>query len=81
MFTKDIRVKRGSFIGRIHSLAQELYFANPVVKMRLIDIYASSFYGSSLWNLFDSHCDRFYTARKYCIRDVFNIPRASVGDK
>ena len=77
MFTKDIRVKRGSFIGRIHSLEQELYFANPVVKMRLISIYASSFYGSSLWNLFDGHCDRVYTAWNNCIRDVFKIPRTS----
>ena len=32
MFTKDIRVERKSFIERIHSLAQELYFANPLVK-------------------------------------------------
>ena len=50
-FTVDIRNKRGCFIGRIHSILQEVHFANPLVKMELISLYASSFYGSALWKL------------------------------
>ena len=50
-FTKDVRLKRGSFIGRVHSIMQEFYFANPMIKLKMISIYATSFYGSSLWNI------------------------------
>jgi hypothetical protein len=76
-FSKNIRMKRGSFIGRVHSIFQEFYFANPLVKMKMISIYSTSFYGSSLWNLFDGHCDRLYTAWNNAVRDAFSIPRAS----
>ena len=40
-FSKDIRMKRGSFIGRVHSIFQEFHFANPVVKMKMISLYTS----------------------------------------
>ena len=76
-FSKDIRMKRGSFIGRVHSIFQEFHFANPVVKMKMISIYATSFYGSSLWNIFGGQCDRLYTAWNNAVRDGFGIPRAS----
>ena len=76
-FSKDIRMKRGSFIGRVHSIFQEFHFANPIVKMKMISLYASSFYGSSLWNLFGGQCDRVYAAWNNSVRDAFAIPRAS----
>ena len=37
-FSKDIRMNRGSFIGRVHSILQEVHFANPVVKMKMISL-------------------------------------------
>ena len=42
-FTKDFNIKRGNFIGKIHSILQEFYFANPLVKMEMFSIYATSF--------------------------------------
>ena len=76
-FSKDIMKKRGSFIGRVHSILQEFHFANPVVKMEMISMYATSFYGSSLWNLFNGQCDRLYSAWNNAVRDTFGIPRAA----
>ena len=73
----DIRSKRGSFIGRIHSILQEVYFASPLVKMRMIKIYASSFYGSPLWNLYHGDCEKLYTAWNNAIREAFDVPRAT----
>ena len=64
-------MKRGSFIGRVHRIFQEFHFANPVLKMKMISLYATSFYGSSLWNLFDGHCGN------NAVRDAFGIPRTS----
>ena len=48
----DCTLKRGKFIGKVNFLVQEFHFADPKVKMKVIDIYASSFCGSSLWDLF-----------------------------
>ena len=42
-FTHDIQVKRGAFIGRIHSLNQEFYYASGEVKTRLYDIFSVRF--------------------------------------
>ena len=76
-FTVDIRNKRGCFIGRIHSILQEVHFANPLVKMELISLYASSFYGSALWKLFDGPCDKLYAAWNNAVREAFDIPITS----
>ena len=75
--TMDIRNKRGCFIGRVLSILQEVHFANPVVKMEMINMYASSFYCSPLRKLFDGPCDRIYSAWNNAIREAFNIPRTS----
>ena len=74
-FTKDVRLKRGSFIGRVHSIMQEFYFANPMIKLKMISIYATSFYGSSLWNIFNGQCDRLYTAWNNAVRTALDLPR------
>ena len=76
-FSKDIRTKRGSFIGRIHSILQEVHFASPLVKMKMINIYTTSFYGSPLWNLHDGSCEKLFTAWNNAIRDAFCVPRAT----
>ena len=73
----DIRLKRGSFIGRVHSILQEVHFANPMIKMRMIKIYATSFYGSSLWNLQSGDCVRLYSAWNNAVREAFNVPRTT----
>ena len=46
----DISLKRGKFVGKIHSLMQELHFASKDVLMKLVNTYTTSFYGSSLWD-------------------------------
>ena len=74
-FNQDVKTKRGSFIGRVHSILQEFSFANPLLKMKVIDVYASSFYGSCLWNFFSGQCDTLYTAWNNAIREAFSLPK------
>ena len=76
-FSMDIRLKRGSFIGRAHSILQEVHFANPMMKMTMIKMYATSFYGSSLWNLQSGDCVRLYSAWNNAVREAFNVPRTT----
>ena len=40
-------------------------------------MYATSFYGSPLWNIFDGACEKLYTAWNNAIRQAFDVPRAT----
>ena len=50
--TRDCKLKRAKFISIIHSLNQEFNFSEPTMVVKLYNIYASSVYGSNLWDLF-----------------------------
>ena len=43
--------------------------------MKLVNIYTTSFYGSSLYRLYSSQCDRLYAAYNICVRNTFSVPR------
>ena len=49
---KDITTKKGQFIGKIISLLQEFHYDTSDIVMKIINIYAVSFVGSCLWDLF-----------------------------
>ena len=74
---KDCDVKRGKFVGKVHSLTQELYFASSDVLMKLLDVYCTSFYGSNCWDLFSNKCDRFYKAWNVSCRIILKISNLS----
>ena len=59
-FDKDCDIKRSKFIGKVHSINQELYFASSDVLLKLLNVYCTSFFGSNCWNLFSKNCNRFY---------------------
>ena len=73
-FTKDCALKRGKFISKMHTLLQEFHFSSSEVMINLIRIYATSFYSSSLWNLFSAQCVKLYTSWNITIRMAFKIP-------
>ena len=56
----DVLQKRGKYIGKVNSLLQEFHFAKPVVLTKLINIYATSFYGSGTWYIFSAECEKLY---------------------
>ena len=58
----DCAMKRCKFVGKVNSLLQELHFATPDVLIKLLNSYTTSFYGSSLWNLYSLECERLYKA-------------------
>ena len=71
----DCDIKRGQFIGRVHSLLQEFYFSPPELIMKLINVYATSFYGSNCYNLFSASCDQLYRAWNVAVRMTFKLDR------
>ena len=74
---RDCDIKRGKFVGKVHSLLQELYFASSDVLLKLLNIYCTSFFGSNCWNLFSNNCDRFYKAWNVACRIILKISNLS----
>ena len=71
----DLLSKRGKFIGKFHDLWQEFGFGDPLLVMKVINIYATSFYGSSLWDFNSPEAIKLFNSWNILVRIVFNVPR------
>ena len=71
--SNDCSMKRGCFISKVHSLNQELYFV--VFVMRMYNMYACSFNGSNLWDLFGRDINRLYSSWNMAVKVLFNLRR------
>ena len=74
---RDITVKRGRFIGKVNSLSQEFYYVSPETFIKILNIYAVSFHGSGLWDLFSNDCDRLYKAWNVTVRHAWKVPNTT----
>ena len=63
---RDISVKRGKFIGKLNSLSQGFFFTSPDTFIKILNIYAVSFYGTGFWDFFST--DRLYKACNVAVR-------------
>jgi hypothetical protein len=70
----DIIAKKSSFISCVNNIQAEFAFAHPSTKMKLLNIYGTSFYGSNLWNLYDSSSDRLFKTWNIALRKLFDLP-------
>ena len=70
----DCVTKRGKLIGKVNSLLQELHLTAPIVKMKLLNIHVTSFYGSSLWNIYSAEVNRIFSTWNVTVRKVFDLP-------
>ena len=73
-FSADTMLKRGEFIGKIHSLRQELGAVEPQVFLILTNIYLSSFYGSNLWDFNSESAGKLYSSWNRMIQTAYNLP-------
>ena len=71
----DCLQKRGKLIGKLNSFSQEFHFVQPEVFVKILCIYATSFYGSNLWNLYSKDCERIFSAWNVSIRQCFGLAR------
>ena len=70
----DCVLKRGRFIGKVNSLLKEFHFVDHATFVKLLTVYATSFYGSNRWDLYSVDVDRIYKSWNVTIRNVFNLP-------
>ena len=71
----DIMQKRGQFIGKVNSLLQEFHFISYETMFKLINTYATSFYGSSAWDLTSNNADKLYKSWNVMVRNVLNLDK------
>ena len=69
----DIAQKRGKYVRKVNSLLQEFHIAEPNVLTKLINVYATSFYGSGTWNIFSSDFEKLYKSWNVTIRQIFGL--------
>ena len=69
----DCTQKRGKFIGKLNALKQEYHYVQPDVFVKIVNLFSTSFYGSSLWNLNSKDCEKFFTSWNVAIRHCFGV--------
>ena len=56
--TQDLMKKRALYIIKVNELNQEFYYAHPLTKVEINNIFNTHFYGSQLWDLFSADDNR-----------------------
>ena len=51
------------------------YYCTPDVKTKIIELFCTSYYSSSLWDLFSKNCDKLFKSFNVSIRIINNIDR------
>ena len=73
----DTDMKRRKFIGKTHSLLQEFGFLDHSIVFDIMNIYATSFYGSNLWMFSSLSSEKIFTSWNKMIRLVWNLPNTT----
>ena len=73
----DLMLKRGTFIGGVHELQQELGLQHPDVMLKLVNTYNTSFYGSTLWDLNSDAADKLWASWHRMLKCVYKLPLAT----
>ena len=72
---QDARMKRASFIQESTDIRETFSFANPVEILGAVKLYASSWYGSMLWNLKGDIVKQVFTTWNTCVKLAWHVPR------
>ena len=70
----DMDLKINSFIGKFHSLRQQLGPQDPIVMLTLVNTYLTSLYGSNIWDLSSAASERIDTTWNKIVRQIFQLP-------
>ena len=55
---RDLMGKRAPYVNKVNELTQEFHYADPSTKIKINNIFNTSFYGSQLWDLFSNEAGR-----------------------
>ncbi len=63
------------FIGCVNSIITQFRFAHPVCTLKLLVTHGYSFYGSSLWDLYDNDSKKLSITWNIVVRRLYDLPR------
>ena len=69
--------KRAQYINRVNELNQEFYFADTLTRIKINNIFNTSFYGSQIWDLFNQESERVEKTWNTSQRVLLRIPRVA----
>ena len=70
---RDIMQKRAAYISKNNELLQEFYYAHPRTKLKINNVYNTSFYGCVLWDLFSYEAQRLEKSWNISIRKLLRL--------
>ena len=73
--SKDTTIKRAKFIQRCYEINQEFAFASEEVKLKMLRIHNTAFFGSNSWNYDDEAVLKFGRPWNVNLRIMFDLPR------
>ena len=73
----DINCKRGMFIENTTAIRETFQFADPVQKLKAIQVYCCDLYGSMLWNLGGDKAEQMFRCWNTCVKLCWDVPRST----
>ena len=73
----DINIKRSMFITKSSEIRNTFHFAMPQQMLKAIEVYASHFSGSMLWDLYGNMAGQTYRSWNTCVKLVWGLPRST----
>ena len=70
----DMRIKKARYVSRNIELNQEFYFSASETKLKINEIYNSSWFGSTLYNLFGTEAERLESSYNRSVKVMLNLP-------
>ena len=77
MLNQDMKIKNARYVGRNIEINQEFYFAANETKMKVNEIYNSSWFGSVLWDLFCPGSVQIESSYNRSIKIMMSLPYAT----
>ena len=75
--SQDGQLKRAKYIGKVNSLLQEFHYIDAEIMTKLMNLYATSFYGSGTWDIYSADCEKHYKSWNVTMRTVYNLDRCT----
>ena len=71
---EDMKVKNAKYVGKNIELNQEFFFAHPDTKLKINQIYNSSYYSSPLWDLFGKGARKIESSFNRSVKIMLGLP-------
>ena len=75
--SSDLLQKKAIFFSRVHEFLQLYGYCDPRMVVELIRIFATSFYGSPLWNMNSDEYGKLTRSWNTTLKMVWNLPYAT----